>query len=250
VHEQAVPQTLTLGAYNEITLTNPVTINTSQELWMAYQLQTSQYNQYPAGCDAGPHVAGKGDLMFFNGAWSNLYDLTSGKYNANWNIEGFVETGGTPPPPPECKYNVYRDGTIVASNITATFYTDKGFSAYQNHTWTVRVVCENGGESTATSVTKGSCIVGMDEKENTTLSVIPNPTNGQLQVTGYELQVTGIEVFDVFGRTVGANLCVRPDGSHRLQIGASVDISHLPAGVYFIRIQTETGMVTRKVVKQ
>jgi hypothetical protein len=33
-----------------------------------------------------------------------------------------------------------------------------------------------------------------------------------------------------------------------LQI-TTIDISHLPTGVYFVEIKTETGVVTKKVIK-
>ena len=87
--------------------------------------------------------------------------------------------------------------------------------------------------------------VGIGELRVTSyeLQVYPNPTRGEIQVTSYELQVTCVEVFDVFGRNVGVKL---PSFGG---VGGG-DISHLPAGIYFLRIQTETGVVTRKVVKQ
>jgi len=37
--------------------------------------------------------------------------------------------------------------------------------------------------------------------------------------------------------------------SETLNFETVIGISHLPAGIYFIRIQTEEGTVTRKVVK-
>jgi hypothetical protein len=34
------------------------------------------------------------------------------------------------------------------------------------------------------------------------------------------------------------------------QISNQIDISHLPAGIYFVKIRTETGEEIKKVVKQ
>ena len=76
------------------------------------------------------------------------------------------------------------------------------------------------------------------------LQVYPNPTTGELRVTSYELQVTSIEIFDVYGK--------KEKGEGRREKGEGemvLDISHLPAGFYFVRIQTDTGTVTKKVVK-
>jgi hypothetical protein len=84
------------------------------------------------------------------------------------------------------------------------------------------------------------------------LLVYPNPTSGELRfavsgeryaVSGERCAVSGIEVFDVNGRKVS---------SHHLIISSSnhlINISHLPAGIYFVRVRTEQGVVTKKVVK-
>jgi len=79
------------------------------------------------------------------------------------------------------------------------------------------------------------------------VQVYPNPTKGEFwvsgfEVSGFELQVTGIEIFDVMGRTVGANLRVCPESN-------AINISHLPNGVYFLKITTENGVITKKIIK-
>ena len=57
-----------------------------------------------------------------------------------------------------------------------------------------------------------------------------------------ELRMENVEVFDVFGRNVGANLRVCPH--------TAIDISNLQTGIYFVKIRTNAGEVVRKVVKQ
>jgi subtilisin family serine protease len=109
-----------------------------------------------------------------------------------------------------------------------------------------------------------------DEKENLTLlrsyaltdsnnaleniKLVPNPTTGELTITNrspvrgklseanYELEITSIEVFDVYGRKL-----------NHLFISSSnpkIDISNLYSGIYFIKIVTEHGEIVKKVVKQ
>jgi parallel beta-helix repeat protein len=75
------------------------------------------------------------------------------------------------------------------------------------------------------------------------ITIVPNPTTGELQVTSYELQVTSIEVFDVYGRAVSTHYSL-------LTTHYSINISHLQAGLYFVKIVTEQGEVVKKVVKQ
>jgi len=86
--------------------------------------------------------------------------------------------------------------------------------------------------------------VGMDEKNITdSFSVYPNPTTGEFQVTSYELQVTNIDVFDVYGKNL------TPLTSYLLPL-TSLDISNLANGIYFVKITTEKGIVTKKIIKQ
>ncbi|MDR2971608.1 MAG: S8 family peptidase [Bacteroidales bacterium] len=96
------------------------------------------------------------------------------------------------------------------------------------------------------------------EKVVPEIVVYPNPTNGELRVTSYELQVNSIEIFDIYGRKLSQipNFTSIPsasggDLSHYslLTTHYSIDISHLPNGIYFVRIQTEKDNVTRKIVK-
>ena len=76
-----------------------------------------------------------------------------------------------------------------------------------------------------------------------TFSIYPNPTAGELQVTSYELQVTGIEVFDIYGRKLS------PHTSY-LTPHTSIDISDFSAGIYFVRIIHKDGATVQKVVKR
>jgi autotransporter-associated beta strand protein len=71
--------------------------------------------------------------------------------------------------------------------------------------------------------------------------VYPNPTRGEviIEMGDMEYGICDIEIFDIMGKKV----------SH-LTISHPISISHLPAGMYFLRIQTETGIITKKIVKQ
>ena len=85
-----------------------------------------------------------------------------------------------------------------------------------------------------------------ENTESSNIKVYPNPTTGQLIVAcrdAINCVSTGIEVFDVFGRSV---YIAHPPLRGGLE---GLDISHLPTGIYFVRITTENGTVTRKVIK-
>jgi hypothetical protein len=85
---------------------------------------------------------------------------------------------------------------------------------------------------------------------NEQLTIYPNPTSGELHVTCHSSLVTNVEVFDVYGRKQKAESRKQSHLSLVTCHETVVDISELPAGVYFVRIVTEQGIVMRKVVKR
>jgi len=83
------------------------------------------------------------------------------------------------------------------------------------------------------------------------IELYPNPTTGELNVgiagllnsIQYRNDVRNIEVFDVYGRNVLSHKSL-------LSPETTLNISHLPAGTYFVKIITEQGVIVKKVVKQ
>ena len=191
---------ITNEAWNEVTLATPVTINSTQELWIGYELVTT--TGYPAGCDAGPQIESKGNMMYFNGTWSTLAQIAS-SLTYNWNIKGFVQQAGSlkavalpttvveapamicnnigtlqagnfastkahSTERPLANYKVYRDSSFLA-NATTTTYTDADVSE-GIHTYYVTAIYTNpAGESAPSNtvnvtITDGPiCDLGFEE---------------------------------------------------------------------------------------
>ena len=99
-----------------------------------------------------------------------------------------------------------------------------------------------------------------EAKEMDKIVIYPNPTGGELKVTCYRHcgldpqstenekiagqarnDIRSVDIFDMLGK--------RQFSTFNFQL-STLDISSLPSGVYFIRIQTENGVVVRKVVKE
>jgi hypothetical protein len=95
---------------------------------------------------------------------------------------------------------------------------------------------------------------GITSISNYELRVYPNPTTGELTVYSERYAVCSIEIYDVYGKNLTPHTahCKPFTASERWlpqADGVVFNISTLPAGVYFVRIQTEQGVVTKKVVK-
>jgi hypothetical protein len=76
-----------------------------------------------------------------------------------------------------------------------------------------------------------------------------------------QLIITTVEVYDVYGKKIEIPRFARNDGGIKFPSnslegwqpqadGVVFNISALPAGIYFLRIQTEQGVVVKKVIKQ
>jgi M6 family metalloprotease-like protein len=77
-----------INEWNSVTLATPVAINASQELWFGYHAETQ--TGYPLGCDAGPAVAGYGDMLYYEDSWHSIFN--SYGLNFNWNIQGQISS--------------------------------------------------------------------------------------------------------------------------------------------------------------
>ena len=85
------------------------------------------------------------------------------------------------------------------------------------------------------------------------LQVYPNPTTGQLTINSEQLTISSVEIYDVVGQKVPFN---SPEGgkysppSEGLgEATITIDVFHLANGMYFLKIQTENGIVMKKFVK-
>jgi len=83
-------------------------------------------------------------------------------------------------------------------------------------------------------------ILGINENITEDLSIYPNPTNGYLFISSKSIIILKIEVFDILGKI----LLSEKENFNKL------DLSHLNSGILFVKIETESGMITRKIIKE
>ena len=84
---------------------------------------------------------------------------------------------------------------------------------------------------------------GIEDNELPEISIYPNPTSGVLRIESGELRIENVEIFNMMGK-----VCLVENMRQNTEI--VLDVSYLPAGMYFVRITTEDGVVTKKILKQ
>ena len=86
--------------------------------------------------------------------------------------------------------------------------------------------------------------VGVSEvNDDAEVSVYPNPASNTITIVCTKCKIQRIKIYDVLGEEVNS---LKPTGNSRIEI----DVSNLIQGVYFVTIQTEKGIVRKKVVKE
>ncbi len=83
--------------------------------------------------------------------------------------------------------------------------------------------------------------VGLEEQAAPELNIAPNPSSGRIAVSSNQ-PLSGLELLTVNGQLIESYV---PQGSSVLEI----DLGNLPSGLYLIRMQSDRGMVCRKVQK-
>jgi hypothetical protein len=137
-------------------------------------------------------------------------------------------------------FDIFRNDNLIAHVAPTTiFYSDStanlGNGDYKYCVIPVYpIVCTLDDECFETY------ILGIkDYKDN--IMIYPNPAKDELTITNYELRITNVELFDVLGKCHASRVT-------RHENEAKVDVSSLHSGIYFVKIITEQGSVTKKVV--
>ena len=89
-----------------------------------------------------------------------------------------------------------------------------------------------------TNIVEGTSAV--ENAELQTLKIYPNPFKDELIIENGEFKINKVEICDLSWKIINSEW----------SSGKTVNVSNLPQGIYFVRIETNKGTVTRKIVKQ
>jgi hypothetical protein len=127
---------------------------------------------------------------------------------------------------------LYSDGTIsgMPTSIDTFSFSVQATNSAGNATKALSIRIEDG--------------VGVLENEIGNIGIYPNPTTGELRIENGEWKIDEVNIFDIYGKNVLSNHFITSSPHHL------INIAHLSAGVYFVKIRTEVGEVIKKVVKE
>ena len=129
---------------------------------------------------------------------------------------------------PTSPYSFSAEDTLFSEFHTTYYPNEQGGISVIKYTF-----YDNGNQADATSVIFifNSGPVGIKEITKTaSFNVYPNPTTGQLRIEMQhaESNKQQAEIYDIYGKKLSA-FCLLPSATE-------IDISHLSAGIYFLKI--------------
>jgi aminopeptidase N len=104
------------------------------------------------------------------------------------------------------------------------------------------------GTMSINSILQGEYAFGIGKNLNikefeNSIKVYPNPTGRELNVKSNKLQITGIEIYDIYGKKLSNHLTISSSNS------STIDISHLPSGTYILHVITGEAKIYKKIIK-
>ena len=189
------------------------------------------------------HMDSVNEVVYLND--TEIWTLTNGTMVAHpfhiHDIEFFVvDINGVPPPP---QYSGLKDVILVKPNDTVRFITT--FSTFADDSVPYMFHChllhhEDEGMM-GTFLVIDTTLSGISEnKLAKSVNIFPNPTSGKIFITSAKHGIKGVEVLDIVGRSLFY--------INENSISSGIDLGNQPGGIYLIRIKTEHGNVSKKIV--
>ena len=118
----------------------------------------------------------------------------------------------------------------------ATFNTNDGLAFDANNNL---FVCDSGNNKIRKITT---ALASSNFDLNNKLTVYPNPTTGILNIDLKDLKTTSVELYDLNG-------CLLTSQKTET-INSALNISDLSTGIYLLKVATENGSITKRIVKE
>ena len=137
-------------------------------------------------------------------------------------------------------YNIYRDGDLLVEGVQENMYTDtEGLEAGTLYCYEVTAIYSYCGESDPSNEACAG-FVGIPNFDGSSVSLYPNPATSFVNISS-EVDMTRITVTNYVGQVVYQS-DLNDATSVRLNTGSYEN------GVYIVRLDSESGIVTKRVI--
>ena len=145
----------------------------------------------------------------------------------------------------QVNYRISTESTWSTATATSTTYTLTDLTPNVDYVANVVAHCTNGLNSDeSNTVTFHTDDVGITNYLEKAVSLYPNPATEMIsvEVSDANIMITGVEVYNVYGQLI--NTIVSTENPLR------INISGLADGMYYVRVTTDGGVVTKNFVKK
>lgn len=167
----------------------------------------------------------------------HLVDTTTTTATLDWN-----QTSGTAN---EWTVNYRKTSEEAWAMEIATTHPFVLVNLERGVSYTAQVIahCTNGIYSEPSNIiTFTTSTVGVQNYELDQTEIYPNPTTGVFTIQNTNVSIQSVEVYDVYGKLMS-----------RVEVNdntVTIDATSYASGVYFTRIMTENGVVTKRILKK
>ncbi|HTA28206.1 MAG TPA: T9SS type A sorting domain-containing protein [Bacteroidia bacterium] len=142
-------------------------------------------------------------------------------------------------------YATPQGGVLKGSGVYGNYFYPDSVTSNKYHTVHYHFVDSSGCHGSLTdSIYVSSCLGIPDVMNGARFSVYPNPSNGNffMEVNSEAGTVNNIEVINELGQVIYFKQYPVVTTQY------TIDLSHLPTGVYTLRLQTNSGSIVKKLV--
>ena len=229
----------------EVKFTAPVPVTGEENIWITiYQSGT----QFPAVATKGTGDPNGRWISFDGTSWSDLLALNP-EYNNTWFMRAYVTTENTRDNGEFDHYNIYRSTSnsnyeLIAETKANTYFDeiDRGTYYYQVTSVYTRgdEKCESEPATAYNELGKDYVVVEVtkiDENGVKGMMVYPNPAKDNLNITAENMK--RITISNVLGQVVYDR---NVDSDNEI-----INMSQYEAGIYMVRIVTESGIAVKRI---
>jgi len=236
---------------NVVTLNSPVSLVNNKELWIGIQYQKNDPNAYVAVLDGSSP-----SMTLRNWIYTDKWYYIGEPDSINWYIAGYLQFDNTYLSAPAdtwlrsstattaiaTNYVVYRDNVKIATT-TQTQYVDP-LPSNGNHVYCVSIAYDNGKES------EQACVEAVSSNGNTSLepvtnqgeiNLFPNPIkSGEILTICCDPQTAStLSLYTISGQLIQQEQISEPVYYKKMDF---------KPGIYLLQINTNSKIVTRKVI--